>query len=120
MAHSHRSNGILDVDIHRHAEAHIAEHSTGIYKVKHNFAIPFAHILGMEITVVARIIIGGYSFAGARLEFEPGVADKASTLLDKRGEMGETLEISLLGAIHIEMVGVGCRYHGNIWREMVE
>ena len=36
------------------------------------------------------------------------------------GEMSEALEVFLLGAVDVEMVGIGGGDHGHVWCELVE
>ncbi len=59
-------------------------------------------------------------FGGSRPEFQSFMHYQCATRLHQLCEVGEAFEICFLGAVNVEMVGVGRGDNRDIWCEMVK
>ena len=67
----------------------------------------YADVLGMKVARCAAVGVEGYAILQPWCHFQTRMQDKRTTRLYQRCIMVETLQISLLGAIDVEMVRVG-------------
>ena len=116
-AYSHRCHSVFDVNIHRHSEHHIVDATLWRHKIKHYLALPFAHILGMKIALIARIVIHLYSLLRTRLQLQSGVHYQRAAGLHQFREVSKTLQISFLRAVNVKVVGVSSCDYCHIWVE---
>ena len=79
-----------------------------------------AYVLGMEIALRAVVSVHAHALLRVGLHFESAVNNERATRLDKLGVVAETLKISLLGAVNVEVVGIGCRNNRGIRAQVVE
>ena len=61
----------------------------------------------MEVTLAERVVIAAHARLQAGLHLQVAVDDERTLGLDERGVVGETFEVSLLGSVDVEMVGIG-------------
>lgn len=61
----------------------------------------------MEVTLVTAVGIGLHSLPHVGFHLEIGVDDEGASRLDELGIVAEALEVGFLGAVDVEVVGVG-------------
>ena len=74
----------------------------------------------MEITFGTAESVGAHAFGRTGYEFESRMHNQKSVGTNQFGEMCEALEVSLFGAVNVEMVGVGGVDYCYVRRELVE
>ena len=74
----------------------------------------------MEVTLVAGVGVDPDPLLWPGGELHAGVEQQGPAGSDKFGEAGESLEVFLLAAVYVEMVGVGGGDHGNVGGELME
>ena len=74
----------------------------------------------MEIALVEAVLIDLYIRAYVCLHLQAGVYDKSSTFLYEFRVVTETVKVSLLGTVYVEMVGVGSCNDAHPWSEPME
>ena len=74
----------------------------------------------MEIALMLAVGVDFHSIGHTWLEFQPCVHDERAARAYERGEMCKTLEIVLIGAIDVEVVGIGRRHHSDVGAQVMK
>ena len=77
-------------------------------------------ILRMEVAFVQRIVIACDTLLQVFFHLQVSVDNQGTARLYQFGVMAETLEIGLLGAVDIQMVGIGRGDNSHPWTEPME
>ena len=67
LCQCHSSDAVLDVDTHRNAQTDIADIPEGRHEVEDNLSIANADIVGMEVTTLTGVGVGGHTGRYIRL-----------------------------------------------------
>ena len=120
LGHGHGCNTVFDVDGHGLPQCYILHRLDGRDEVEGNLAVLDTDILSMEITLGKCIVVTTYPSGNIFLHLQSTMDDQCSFGLDKLCIVAETLQVSLFGAIDVQVVGVGTGNHRHIWRQPVE
>ena len=104
-------NSVFYIHIDRHTKLNIGYCLPWSYKVEDYFTIAFANVRGMEITFGSRVGVNLNTVLHPWFQRKPCVNNQCATRTNKLGEVRKTLEIVLIIAIDVKMIGVGRSYH---------
>lgn len=107
LGECHSGNTILDIDWYGLPEFHILDILYRRNEVESNLAVVDTDTLGMEVARIAAVGIGLDTILDIGFHLQAGMDDESTSWLDELRIVAEALEISLLSAVDIEVVGVG-------------
>ena len=120
LCECHGGDAVVDVDAHGDAQLNAVDAAERRDEVERDAPVTDVQVFGVEVALVAAVVVT--ADAGLRLgvQFETPVADQDAVGTDERRIVAEALQISLLGAVDVEVVGVRGRDDGGIGRQVVE
>ena len=107
LCHRHCGNAVFDVDGDGLSEFDVGDILDGRDEVEIDFPVADADILCMEVAFVETVVIATDTLLQVLLHLKTTMDNQGTTWLDQFCIMAETLQISLFGAIDVEVVGVG-------------
>lgn len=116
----HCRYGVVDIDIDRYAELYAGDHPAGSDEVEGDAAVGAAYAGGMEVTAFAAVGDGAYRVGRPGVQLQSLVDEQRASGAYQFGEPGEALAIGFLGAVYVEMVGIGRGDNRYRRRELVE
>ena len=117
----HSSHCVFDIYLHRNTQLYICDTPFRHHKIKHDGSVAYTYVTGMKIPpVTSRISIYFYILLYAGNQLDTFLHNQTATRLYQRSEMSETLQISLLGSVDIQMIGIGCRNDSHIGMQPME
>ena len=120
LRQSHSGNAVLDVHADRHTQVDVRDVPEGRNEVEHDAAVADAHILGMEVALLAAVGIDGDALLHVRPHLQPGMHDEEAVLAYQTRVHAEALQVGCLRAVDVEVVGIGSGDDAGIRREPVE
>ena len=106
LCHCHGSHGVFDIDGYGLSELNALDCLNGRNEVECYLSVLDDDVLGMEVALVAAVVVNLYAFLHVLLHLQVAVDDKCAARLNECGVVAEALEVSL---VDVEVVRVcGC------------
>ena len=120
LCHCHGSHGVFDVDGNGLPELNALDCLDGRNEVECYLSVLDDDVLGMEVALVATVVVNLYAFLHVLLHLQVAVDDECAARLDECGVVAEALEVGFLGAVDVEMVRVCGSDDGHPWTQPME
>ena len=107
LCHCHGGDTILDIDGYGMAQRNLGHRLQRRYEVEDDLAVADADVGSVEVSLVAAVGVGLHPLGYVGLHLQSCVEDQRASGLYQFGVVAEALQVSLLCAVDVEMVGIG-------------
>ena len=111
---------ILNIDVDWNTQVYSLQYAQRINHVEDDFSICDLDILCMEVSLLHRISIDFHTFLHNWLDRKTILHNQRTSWFDKSHKLFKALQILLVSAIDIKMVGICCCHHSDLWSQCQE